>query len=589
MLGYKLAAHAHDRIEERSTLSRALVDEAQKRLKDLPKDGAASYHWTARQGDQVLGHLAVKRVGKEQKLVVATFLGPQMKPSGVELTDQLGPLLPAQKAAEGGKAKVFAGLKVRIDRPKGFVQQGKDAQGKPWKRVYKVDYGYLPGTEGGDGEGLDVFFGPSEQAETAYLVRQNKDDGSFDEFKLMLGFGSKAEALACYDDHIPSKLRGKISEVPVVVLRMMSGQTPDLPKVASVEVIRCLLEEASRNGDLVQELGKYASTRYEREIQLGNILRSEVAPVAPVDTVAPFLAPAARKATREYLIAPADRPQDEVDLRRRLNLKRNEAFRTPQGHGLADVTVSSEVHPGVIAGAMPKLMGGTSVSVPSSGMSSVTEYMANKTPMDDLKTGLSAFQSARRGEGPGLSLFEHAQKRFPPTASDATQTYATLRHELGEAEEFSHLNAGRGVRPFASHLGSTPILREQEAMLGDPDAFSQMAKVRQLNQGDVRVQKLIRQVGGTADRPLPVGGRQQRALDRLIDAKPQELDPVGRGLAIRLGQERVPYLPKDVPSIPQLVDETSALKGKGMFDRLRGAKDLAGKALRLGKFINTGR
>jgi hypothetical protein len=222
-------------------------------------------------------------------------------------------------------------------------------------------------------------------------------------------------------------------------------------------------------------------------------------------------------------------------------------------------------------------------------MSSVTEYMANKTPMDDLKTGLSAFQSARRGEGPGLSLFEHAQKRFPPTASDATQTYATLRHELGEAEEFSHLNAGRGVRPFASHLGSTPILREQEAMLGDPDAFSQMAKVRQLNQGDVRVQKLIRQVGGTADRPLPVGGRQQRALDRLIDAKPQELDPVGRGLAIRLGQERVPYLPKDVPSIPQLVDETSALKGKGMFDRLRGAKDLAGKALRLGKFINTGR
>lgn len=493
------------------------------------------------------------------------------------------------KLSEGGKAKVFAGLKVRIDRPKGFVQHGKDAQGQPWRRVYKVDYGYLPGTEGGDGEGLDVFLGPDEKAETSYLIRQNKDDGSFDEFKLMLGFKDKASALQCYDSHIPSKLRGKVSEVPAMIFRMMSGQSPDLPKVASAQMIRCLLEEMNHDQDLVQELGKYASTRYEREIQLGNILRSEVAPVAPVDSVAPFLAPAARKATREHLIAPADRSQGEIDLRRQLNLKRNAAFRTPQGHGLAGVSVASEVHPAVIAGANPKLLGGTSVSVPATGMSSLTEFMANKTPMDDLKSSLYAVQSARRGEGPGVALYEQAQRKFPANASDPTQTYATLRHELGEAEEFSHLNAGKGVRPFASHLGSTPILREQEAMLGDPTAFSQMAKLRQLNEGDAHVQKLIRQVGGTPDAPLPVGGRQHRALDRLIDAKPQNLDPQGRGLAVRLGQEHVPYLPKDLPRASQLVDEGNALAGKGLLATLRGAKDLAGKALRLGKFINTGR
>lgn len=162
------------------------------------------------------------------------------------------------KLSEGGKAKVFAGLKVRIDRPKGFVQHGKDAQGKPWKRVYKVDYGYLPGTEGGDGEGLDVFFGPSEQAETAYLVRQNKDDGSFDEFKLMIGFGGKAEALACYDDHIPSKLRGAVREVPMDVLRTLTGQVPAAAKVA--QSFAASLRETGVYG-LLGRLGSRADIR----------------------------------------------------------------------------------------------------------------------------------------------------------------------------------------------------------------------------------------------------------------------------------------------------------------------------------------
>lgn len=279
MLTWKLAAHAHDRIEERSSLPRTLVDDAQKRLELLPPDKTPSYHWTARSGDQVLGHLVVKRVGEEQKPVVATFLKPKMKPPGPELTAHLGPLLPAEKAAEGGKAKVFSGLKVRIDRPKGFVQHGKDAQGKPWKRVYKVDYGYLPGTEGGDGEGLDVFFGPDEQAETAYLVRQNKDDGSFDEFKLMLGFASKSAALSCYDDHIPRKLRGETKEVPVSVLRMMTGQAPALAKVAEAFVGSLLGAEkvAAPRWIKVLQQGGDAAEEVRKRMPLSDDLRQAIA------------------------------------------------------------------------------------------------------------------------------------------------------------------------------------------------------------------------------------------------------------------------------------------------------------------------
>ena len=46
----------------------------------------------------------------------------------------------------------FQGIAVKVDRPQGHVQRGKDAQGNSWERTYKVDYGYITGTQGGDGE-----------------------------------------------------------------------------------------------------------------------------------------------------------------------------------------------------------------------------------------------------------------------------------------------------------------------------------------------------------------------------------------------------------------------------------------------------
>lgn len=583
MLGYKLAAHAHDRIEERSTLSRSLVDEAQKRIAELPKDGSTSYHWTARQGDQVLGHLAVRRVGKDQKPVVTTFLGPQMKPSGVELSDQLGPLLPAEKAADGGKLRLFTGLKVKVDRPKGFVQEGKDSEGKPWKRVYKVDYGYFPKTEGGDGEDLDVFLGPDEKAPTGYLIYQKKADGSFDELKLMMGFADADKAKACYLDHVPAKFFGKMEPLSLNVVKALLGYPLEGMKIATEAFVPELL------GAGISE-GKLASTRYEREIAHGNILRSDVAPVAPVDSLAPFLAPAARKATREHLIAPAELPDSEVELRRRVNEKRNLAYRTPQGHGLARVTVESGAHPGLVAGTNPDFMlGGAKVHMPDKGMASFFKHVQDTGPFDQARNFVATAQAAAKGEGPGVALHGLAMRRYPNLATDPALTYATLRHELGEAEESRRLVESKGVRPFASHLGTTPILREQEALLGDPQAIRDMAQVRQMNPGDARVQKLIRQVGGTPDSPLPLGGRQHAALNRRVDARPDLLDPQGRGLAANLGAEHVPYVPKSLPKASDILEEATALKSKKGLDVLRGGLDLAKRGKTLIDFVTKGK
>ena len=242
----KLAGHVEDRLSERSTLSPELLQEAREKLKLIPRDGASSYHWTVRDNGQVLGHLTVRRVGKKETPVLTTFLGPAMRPSGSELSKTTGSLQPTfrredmRKAASDHKdeKRVFGGLELRIDRPKGFVQEGKDAEGNPWKRVYKVDYGYIPKTEGGDGEDLDVFLGPDEDAPTAFLVTQKKESGAFDEFKLMLGFRSKEDAKRCYLDHIPEKFFSSMQPISVAAIKALTGTPFDFHKTATEHMIR---------------------------------------------------------------------------------------------------------------------------------------------------------------------------------------------------------------------------------------------------------------------------------------------------------------------------------------------------------------
>lgn len=126
----------------------------------------------------------------------------------------------------------FQGFTVRLDRPKGFEMTGADSEGKPWHRVYKYDYGFLPKTEGGDGEGLDVFLGPDENAHDAFWVIQRKKDGSFDEYKVFLGFKDKASARAAYAAHIPMQFFGGMAAMRVGMMRAMLGQDP-LEKMAA--------------------------------------------------------------------------------------------------------------------------------------------------------------------------------------------------------------------------------------------------------------------------------------------------------------------------------------------------------------------
>lgn len=117
----------------------------------------------------------------------------------------------------------FQGLEIKVDRPKGFIMFGHDANGKPWRREYKYDYGFIPQTLGGDTDGLDVFIGPNTKSNDAYWVVQTKPDGSFDEYKVLVGFDDEAAARAAYAQHIPQKLLHEVSSMSIEMMKAMLG------------------------------------------------------------------------------------------------------------------------------------------------------------------------------------------------------------------------------------------------------------------------------------------------------------------------------------------------------------------------------
>lgn len=120
----------------------------------------------------------------------------------------------------------FQGIPVHIERPRGFVMLGRDEKGKPWSRRYHYDYGHIPKTLGGDGDGLDVFLGPKKTAKHAYWAVQRHPDGTFDEYKVFLGFDNRDEAASVYRKHIPKRLLAGLMTMKVEMMKAMLGKNP---------------------------------------------------------------------------------------------------------------------------------------------------------------------------------------------------------------------------------------------------------------------------------------------------------------------------------------------------------------------------
>ncbi len=128
----------------------------------------------------------------------------------------------------------FQGIQIAIENRKGSVRKGTDKDGKPWRTVMRMPYGFVKGTKGADGEEIDCYIGPHKNAPNVYAVHQHKSDGTgYDEDKLIFGVRSKEEASKRYLQHYNSdKFLGPVKEVPVERLKEMLSTGKKLEKIA---------------------------------------------------------------------------------------------------------------------------------------------------------------------------------------------------------------------------------------------------------------------------------------------------------------------------------------------------------------------
>jgi hypothetical protein len=115
----------------------------------------------------------------------------------------------------------FAEFDISVENKKGSTRSGTDKDGHEWHCRLYYDYGYIRGTEGVDGDHVDVYIGDDENAASVYIVHQNDPvTGKYDEDKVMLGFSSLHDAKRAYlKQYDRPGFLGKVDIMPIEEFR----------------------------------------------------------------------------------------------------------------------------------------------------------------------------------------------------------------------------------------------------------------------------------------------------------------------------------------------------------------------------------
>ncbi|RLL18976.1 DEAD/DEAH box helicase family protein [Acinetobacter chengduensis] len=119
------------------------------------------------------------------------------------------------------KGKVqLDGMVIAIENPAGSIRAGTDENGDAWKNTMMHHYGYFEGTEGADGDELDVFIKHDAQNLNGpvFVINQiNPKTGDFDEHKIVLGATDEKDAKQIYLSNYDENWQGlkSISELTI--------------------------------------------------------------------------------------------------------------------------------------------------------------------------------------------------------------------------------------------------------------------------------------------------------------------------------------------------------------------------------------
>ena len=168
-------------------------------IEDVDDKGVRTFTWKSINNDNV--HTSKATIEELEVMGARPLESVQEVVSKAEEETDTNPTEGQKKAGNYKKGHVkIDGYNVSIEQPKGSVRSGVDANGKKWEQTMNNTYGYIRGTEGVDGDHIDVFLSDNldDWNGMVYVVDQVNNDGSFDEHKVMYGFNSAEEARAAY-------------------------------------------------------------------------------------------------------------------------------------------------------------------------------------------------------------------------------------------------------------------------------------------------------------------------------------------------------------------------------------------------------
>lgn len=226
---------------------------------------------------------------EEEARNFAESILPSPKQSSIEAARAEVEQNPTEAQKEAGNYKkghiTIDGYNITLENPKGSERSGTDKDGNKWSVTMNNDYGYIRGTEGVDGDHLDVFLSDTPESGKVFVVDQVNEDGSFDEHKVMYGFDTLEDAREAYLANYSSGWTGlgQITEVSKDQFKKWIGsshrKTKPFAEYKSM-ITPKKPEEVNgyRKGDKVYYGGKPA-TIYDFEYDGRPVLDTGLAPV----------------------------------------------------------------------------------------------------------------------------------------------------------------------------------------------------------------------------------------------------------------------------------------------------------------------
>ncbi|MDV3479887.1 PLxRFG domain-containing protein [Sphingobium yanoikuyae] len=137
---------------------------------------------------------AIDAINEAREASAGAIKAAEAQAATSPLNDLPEPTEAQKEAGNYSKGHVaIGGLDVSIENPAGTSRRPE------WPPL-RYTYGYVKRSEGADGDHVDVFLGPkaADPTNPVFIVDQVNKDGSFDEHKVMVGFGDKGAARRGY-------------------------------------------------------------------------------------------------------------------------------------------------------------------------------------------------------------------------------------------------------------------------------------------------------------------------------------------------------------------------------------------------------